>query len=188
MITNEPQDKRRLYGHIEHVYAEAFAEALASDARFREWVLKRTKFVDRRGCRVLRSEMRAVRTNPNAPWWKNHFTNSCGCFGCAGGRETDVFSVLEDHDGNRFALHVEVKQPRDRFSPQSMQAQRYNARALCWSRSAPPTVLAHSEAGTVILCSEARVSAFAAEIEHFETLITFEEIALEFPGAAVHVT
>jgi hypothetical protein len=183
-MTGEIDRARQPYSHIEHRYAEPFAEALADDAGFRDWVLGKTKFADRGVCRVLCSEMRAIRTNPQAPWWKNHFTNSCNCFGC-GGRETDIFAVLEDERGFRFGLHVEVKQPKDRFNPLSRQAERYKARAECWSKSAPPTILAHSDAATVILCSEEKLKAFAAEIELFDVPITFEEIRREFPNATL---
>jgi hypothetical protein len=178
-------DRPGLYGHLEHRYAEPFAETLAADPHFRAWVLQQTKFADRGESRVLLDQMRALRTSRQAPWWKNYFTPSCNCFGCVGGRETDVFAVLDDTQGARFALHIEIKQPTDRFNPKAMQADRYRARAACWVYSAPRTVLAHADACTIILCSETKRANFATEIERFDNCITFEEIARTFPHATV---
>lgn len=84
---------KQIYGYLEHEYANRFADALLNDPHFREWVLSQTIFKDRQNTSVLRDEMLALRKSKTAPWWKNYFTYSCSCFGCAGGRETDIFAV-----------------------------------------------------------------------------------------------
>ncbi|HET8750576.1 MAG TPA: hypothetical protein VFM42_07530, partial [Sphingomicrobium sp.] len=186
---NDPTDhSSHRYGHLEHDYAEAFAEALCEDEAFRDWVLFRTRFAEIRNTHVIRDEMHSLRKSSAAPWWKNYFTYSCDCFGCEGGRETDVFAVIEDEVGSRFALHVEVKQPTDRFDPAVEQAKRYKMRAACWAANAPPTVPAHSQACTLLLCSAAKLCVFANEIGPFDLVITFEEIARSFPNATPSVS
>ena len=173
----------RIYGHIEHEYSERFAFGLAKDAAFRSWVLRQTKFAHRSDSQVIVEEMRSLRTSKTVPWWKNHFAPQCSCFGCSGGRETDVFAVFEDGNGQRFALHTEVKQPTDRFKASAMQPQRYAARALCWASNTPRTVPAHSEAATILLCSEAGLTRFANEASTFDAVLTFEQISAAFPNA-----
>jgi hypothetical protein len=186
-MTRSVSNRTRLYGYLEHQFAAPLAETLATNSAFRAWLLQRTKFADRGESRILLDEMRALRTTRDAPWWKNYFTGSCDCFGCAGGRETDVFAVLEDVKGTRFALHIEIKQPSDRFSPKARQAERYRARAECWASSAPRTIPSHSEACTILVCSETKRGSFAAEIMGFDHCLTFEEIALSFPNATVPI-
>lgn len=115
-------------------------------------------------------------------WWKDYWAASCKCFGCSGS-ETDVFLVLEDASSRRFALHIEVKQPTDRFDPAKRQGERYRARAACWARAAPKTVPSHAEAGTMLLCGAGKLDAFAAEVSKFDTTVTFEAIARRFPHA-----
>jgi hypothetical protein len=80
-------------------------------------------------------------------------------------------------------LHVEVKQPTDRFNPKVEQGKRYQIRAACWAAASPLTVPAHSDACTLILCGERKLEDFAAEIEPFDAVVTFEEIAEKFPKA-----
>lgn len=170
-----------LYGHKEHVCADAFATALRDDPDFLQWVLAQTPFAGRDGVRVICDEMIAKR--PKAKfWWKNYWAGRCKCFGCSGS-ETDVFLVFEDVSSRRFALHVEVKQPTDRFDSAKRQGERYRARAACWARAAPPKVPDHEEAGTILICSMTKLDAFADEVSKFDATITFEAIAPRFPNA-----
>jgi hypothetical protein len=176
-------ENKNLYGHKEHVYAEAFANALRDDPDFLKWVLGQTPFAGRDGVHVIWDEM--ITKRPKAKfWWKNYWTGSCKCLGCSGS-ETDVFVALQDVSRRRFALHIEVKQPTDRFDPAKRQGERYSVRAACWARAAPATVPVHAEAGTIILCSETKRVNFTAEIQYFDACITFEEIARTFPNATV---
>jgi hypothetical protein len=171
------------YGHIEHEYASRFAGALVEDPDFRGWVLRHTRFAGRE-CRVLNEEMRHRRTNPNAPWWKNHFNPACKCHGCEGGRETDIFVVFEDTSSCRFALHVEVKQPRDSWG--KTQAERYPIRARCWVASSPKRILPHTEAATMLLCPATKLGPYEAQARSFDSVITFEEVAALYPHATYH--
>lgn len=171
-----------LYAPLEHEFAEPFAEALRSSSEFRDYVLSRTKFLGARNPMLLLEEMASLRAKTTRFWWKNYWTARCKCFGCSGS-EVDVFAVFADDDGRRFALHVEVKNPKDNFDPEKRQGERYAVRAACWAQSPPPTVPAHVDACTILLCNQARAAAFADEVRHFDNVITFEELARDFPQA-----
>jgi hypothetical protein len=172
---------RTIYGHKEHVYADAFANALCDDPHFLLWVLKRTKFADRIGPFVLREEM--IGKRPRAKfWWKNYWTGRCTCLGCSGS-ETDIFVVCGSEGDDRIALHIEVKQPTDRFDPAKRQGERYKARAACWAANPPKTVPQHGDAATLLICSQDKLATFADEISMFDSTITFETLRDEFPAA-----
>ncbi|WP_156358145.1 hypothetical protein [Sphingobium sp. Leaf26] len=172
---------KSVYGYKEHVYAAAFADTLRDNSAFLNWLIGQTIFADRNGCRVLWEEMTAKR--PNAKfWWKNYWTGSCACEGCSGS-ETDIFVVVADDVERRFALHIEVKQPTDRFDPLKRQGQRYRTRALCWAGKAPKTVPAHEQATTILLFSELKRNAFIHEIAEFDVAMTFESVRRVFPTA-----
>lgn len=181
MTPHEGCPDRAIYGYKEHVYADAFANALCNDVLFLSWVLNGTKFTDSVGLTVLREEM--VRKRPKAKfWWKNYWTGSCTCLGCSGS-ETDIFVVCGSERGERFALHIEVKQPTDRFDPAKRQGERYRARAACWAANPPKTVPEHSDAATLLICSEDKLATFVDEISMFDRTITFETLREKFPAA-----
>src|SRR5271163_3840627 len=100
--------ERKSYGSTEFAYAKPFADALVDDPAFRSWVLRRTKFAHlAEGSRLLSEEMKARRSSSSTNWWRSHYTDEDG--------ETDILAVFEAAAGFRFALHFEVKQPKDRF-------------------------------------------------------------------------
>lgn len=171
------------YGALEHAFAEPIAEALISDPAFRVWLLSHTRFaIDSKDARLLHDEMRAARSA--GTWWRSHYTESCRCEGCRG-QETDLFAIFERPDGSRFALHVEVKQPTDRFPGNKDQAANYRIRAECWVRNPPKSVLPHGDADTLLLCSEMRLQNYAPHLAKFGAVITFEEVRRRFPRATV---
>jgi hypothetical protein len=174
-----------LYGSLEFAYAEPFANTLESDPEFRTWVLRQTKFLDfAEGARLLRDEMRALRSGASLTWWRSHFTEKCRCKGCSG-QETDILAIFEATGGARFALHFEVKQPSDKFSTQRDQAASYAIRSKCWANVAAKHVVSHAEADTVLLCSVAKLPEYAPHVAKFGSVITFEGIAALFPHATV---
>lgn len=174
------------YGKLELRYAEPFANALASDATFRSWVLRKTKFaVFANEARLLHREMKDLRSAKAKYWWRSHYSETCRCSGCSG-QETDLLAIFELKARMRFALHFEVKHPGDRFKDGGHQAAAYKIRAACWSTlgGTPANILSHSAATTVLLCSETKLTKYAAHLRHFETLITFEDVANNFPHAS----
>lgn len=173
-----------LYGSIEFAYAEPFAEALATDPAFRAWVLRQTKFAALADeASLLHEAMRAKRGKSTATWWRSHFTEKCRCPGCSG-QETDLLAVFEAKDGTRFALHIEVKQPTDRFPATKDQAANYALRAECWIRTPPKAVVPHSDAATLLLCSASKLAEYASHLPKFGTVLTFEAVAASFPHLA----
>ena len=169
-----------LYGYNERRYAEPFAEALVNRPIFRSWVLRQTIFASYADdARLLHREMHAQRSAGAETWWRSHFTEDCRCFGCSG-QETDLLAIFEAATRFRFALHVEVKHPNDKFKKPN-QAPAYPVRARCWVAKTPYKVLPHAAATTVLLCSTRKLSEFARHLRYFETLTTFEDIEKEFP-------
>lgn len=169
------------YGMKELAYAQPFADRLQSDHAFRSWVLRKTEFKDvAEDARLLAGEMLALRGPGTAFYWRSHYTEKCRCAGCSG-QETDVLSVFEGPSGDRFAIHTEVKHPGDKFgSPR--QAASYRLRARCWSAKPPKSVVPHSRAATMLLCSEAKLGEYDPHLAHFDTVLTFEEIEAACPG------
>lgn len=171
------------YGAQEARFAGPFAEALRSNPRFRTWLLSRTEF---RGyaatATLLDEDMQARRSKSATSWWRSHYRVSCLCSGCRGGQETDLLAIFEAAGCYRFAIHVEVKQPKDRFPTDRDQAANYIARARCWIDNPPLSVLRHQSAATMLLCSKAKVSEYAPHLAHFGSVVTFEEISEEFDG------
>lgn len=171
------------YGETERLYAQPFAEALVSDPAFRVWVLRQTEFASFADeARVLHEEMKQQRSGVSQNWWRSHYTEACRCDGCSG-KETDILAVFETGTGLRFALHVEVKHPRDRFKADGIQARGYPLRASCWLEKPPPKVLPHHQATTVLLFSSEKKTEYLPHLSHFKTLITFENIKKNFPHA-----
>lgn len=175
-----------LYGSLEYAYAEPFASALVVDPAFRCWVLRQTKFAPYAAeARLLHEEMGARRSKGSATWWRSHFTEKCRCQGCSG-QETDILAVFEVVTGHRFALHVEVKQPTDRFPVDKDQAANYALRAQCWVTSAPKAVLPHAAADTALLCGVSKLEEYRSHLPKFGAVITFEDVAKMFPKATVN--
>ena len=171
------------YGSLEFAYAEPFAIALAEDEAFRIWILNQTKFSRvAPGAKLLNREMRERRGKTAENWWRSHYTEKCRCDGCSG-QETDVLAIFEVTRGERFALHVEVKQPRDRFPAGKNQAQNYALRAQCWIKSPPKAILPHADADTMLLCSASKLDDYTPHLPAFGAIVTFEEVAKQFPKA-----
>ena len=171
------------YGSVEYRYAAPIAKALVDDEAFRRWVLKQSKFAASADARILHEEMKSYRRNTTAEWWRFYFTEGCRCLGCSG-KETDIFTVFEK-GSERFAIHFEIKQPKDKFKSDGVQARGYPLRADCWAKSPPPRVLPHEYAATGIFFSEEKRKEYAPFLDNFQTQITFEEIEREFPQLAV---
>lgn len=178
----EAKNVKAVYGVNELGYAEPFADALVDDPAFRSLILRKTKFsVYADDAKPLQAEMRAQRGKSSKYWWRSHYTERCRCFGCSG-QETDLLALFETSKKVRFALHVEVKNPRDRFSKPN-QAKAYPIRARCWAAGIgiPRSVLPHSDAATALLCSETKLAEFGPHLRHFDAVITFEEIKEIYP-------
>lgn len=171
------------YGARELRYAAPIADALAGDDDFRRWLLGRTPFAALVGAHVLVDEMRARRSRAAKYWWRSHYTESCRCDGCRG-QETDLLAIMETAAGFRFALHLEVKNPNDRFRSGGRQAESYPRRAECWVGKPPKSVVPHEGATTLLACSAASLAEFATALRFFDAVVTFEEIERLFPTVA----
>jgi hypothetical protein len=171
------------YGEYERRYAEPFANALVARGGFRSWVIAQTEFANFAGdARLLHEEMKRKRSAAAQTWWRSHFSEACRCDGCSG-QETDLLAIFETSTRFRFALHVEVKHPTDRFKGGGRQSRGYPLRARCWSIKPPAAVLPHHLATTVLLYSAAKHTEYDAHLGCFGALITFEALRANFPHA-----
>ncbi len=176
------------YGSNEYRYARPLAEALRANRQFRSWFLGKTKYATFSDAAVLLDEKQKLARSPSAEnWWRSYYAGSAYRFKKeCGERETDLLAVFEVEHGFRFALHIEVKAPGDRFG--TGQARDYNRRAICWAGNGrnPKTVLPHNE-GTTVLCCEAKFREdHVSEAKMFASIVTIEEIAehlSNFPDA-----
>ena len=169
---------------LEYRYARPIAEALRQDAIFRSWFLAQTKFVNfAEEARLLDSEQKARRSRNAENWWRSYWAGSAYPYRIeCGERETDLLAVFEALNGRRFAVHVEVKAPGDRFGVE--QARDYASRAICWSGPgrAPQTVLPHDEATTVLCCERSFARSNPDEAGLFAAVITFDDISARIIG------
>ncbi|MEQ8655461.1 MAG: hypothetical protein RIC87_23615 [Kiloniellales bacterium] len=171
------------YGGIEWEYAAPIADALVASSEFRGWLLKKTRFAHQADQAILlHREMKARRSANAETWWRSYFTEKCRCQGCSG-QETDMLAIFMS-GGARFALHIEIKQPKDRFPTHKDQARNYGLRAACWAHSAPASVLEHEDADTVLVYAEKRRFDYSDQLKKFGAAVTFEEISSTFEEIA----
>jgi hypothetical protein len=170
-----------LYGRIEHGYCAPVAEALATDFSFANFILSRTGLVDwHDNFRCLKNEQSQLRKSAKF-WWKNVFCSesTCKCEGLKG-REVDILAVFERVDGARLGLHVECKNPRDRFHVG--QAHGYRERLACWTQPGrgPRTIPQHELAASLLIC-ERNNKHSVSDINQFDGVVYFDEIAARLP-------
>jgi|SRR5450755_20390 hypothetical protein len=156
-----------------------FANQIRDSPQFVSWLLGRTKkFAKHRAddVKVLWEEQQKQRTSPAAPWWRHWWMGKCKCSGCIGGRETDIFVVFELIESNeRFALHIENKPPKTRFT--KGQAAAYPIRAKCWAHQ--ERFLDYSEFETILVAPAAFLNEPGAELF---TGIPYEDVAKVLPS------
>lgn len=166
------------YGKNEWLYASPIADALVHDMTFRRWMICGTKFSSfAEDARLLWQEQKARRSASSETWWRSYWTGSSYQYHSeCGERETDLLAVFETPAGFRFALHVEVKAPGDRFGVD--QARDYARRAACWKGRdrAPKTVLPHDDAACVLCCNEGFATAHPDTVKFFDSVFHHEQI------------
>src|SRR5215207_6732450 len=103
----------------------------------------------------------------------------CDCFGCVGGKETDLLAIFQRPAGDRVSIHIEVKQPTDSLKRE--QAEAYRMRARCWTEKPHTKMIPHTDAIAVLLCSETKLPVYEPHLEYFDKVLTFEDIKRLFP-------
>ena len=152
-------------------YCRTFADALLEEAAFRQWVLTRTKFFDRRDASLLIEEQSA---RPAKSWWRHWWTRLPD----RSQSETDVFAVFQDQaDEERFALHVECKMAAGKFMQN--QAAQYQLRGEFMKSN---KWVPYSDFDTILLAPIAFAQAFPFETETFGAFIPFEDVARWLPS------
>ncbi len=168
------------YAHHEYRFAKPIADGLIQDLNFRIWLIEQTRFAKfSKNANLLNSEQKAKRSRKARNWWASYWVShsGCACLQC-GERETDLLAIFSTPNDFRFALHIEVKSPSDKF--RDGQAKDYGLRAKCWAgrKNSPQTVLPHNEASTILVCSNEFASLNSGEADQFDTVITFEALSL----------
>jgi len=171
------------YGAKELAFSLPFVEGLESSIEFRQWVFMKTPLAYlASNCELLSEEMKAKRPNSEY-YWRSFYTEKCRCPGCSG-QETDILSIFQSNCKSRFSLHIEVKQPTDTFKQDGKQAENYGIRAACWAeqKKGPKSLVDHDRFATALLCSSHKLVDFESHLGYFDTIMTFEEIEVNFPG------
>lgn len=157
----------------------AFADKLASDESFQNWLLNQCGFSSDIGyCRLMHQEQLDLRSSDTAPWWRHWFTEKCRCDGCSG-KETDIFAVFERSEWrDRFALHIECKLAGATFTS-PMQAPGYRLRAECWAGKA--RFLYYKHYATVLLAPKEFLERESEAAKFFDYHLSFTAVAEHLP-------
>jgi len=142
----------------------AFASKMASSPEFCRWVILQTKFFERAGSTLLVDEQAK---RPAKHWWRHWW-----CQLPDGSQsETDIFMVFEDpRDGFRFALHIECKLLKGKFTPdQWLQYARRAEHMMGKSK-----YLSYRDYATILLAPMDFATAHPAEAGHFDSFLSFE--------------
>lgn len=149
------------YAGRELPYCDALAAALLGDPAFRVWFCGGHPLAaglaeataDAETARRLRRKVPA-----GDRWWFNHWA------GAGPGIESDILIIFIRPDGQRIALHVEVKDDSGRLL--AGQAEGYARRVRSWADAAtrPASVPPHGAALAVLVCGDAAAADPAASL------------------------
>lgn len=147
-------------------YCRMFADALADEVGFRQWVLGQTKFANRSSATLVLDELSA---RPAKAWWRHWWTRLPD----GSESETDVFAVFHDSaDGLRFALHVECKIGTGRF--QVNQPAQYAVRGEFMKTN---KWVPYDDFDTLLLAPQSFGHKHPTEAAAFGSFVSFEQIA-----------
>lgn len=162
-------------------FLDAFAQCMFGDIDFRDWVLEGTSLEKSYAqSTILIEEQRAVRwriSPTKQPFWANYWCGRdarCTCrIEGSKGLESDAIFFIKSTNERRAAVHIEFKHPGEKFG--FGQPEAYPLRAACFAQthSRRPTLNAHDDWTTVLICSEEdrsdpRVSCFERSLTHTE--------------------
>jgi hypothetical protein len=154
----------------------AFANKLKSSKDFCIWVLSQTKFSDRSRKAILLDNEQAQAKPRKKPenWWRHWWckledgTES----------ETDIFVVFAlSGSSRRFALHIEDKPPRGKFTPN----QYLNYRRRAEFMAGKSEYMCYSDFTTILLAPEAFIREHCDKAHHFDCRISYESVAMAIP-------
>jgi hypothetical protein len=167
-----------LYGRIEHSYCEPVADALVNRADVVSYLLKAAGSPAwNEPLRCLNKEQAKMRKGKF--WWKNAYSNACTCPGLHG-REIDIAAVFERECGDRIGLHIECKNPADKFH--NGQSESYAIRKTCWAKSGScfRTLPKHHDTVIILLCN--RINKHSVEDTRvFDAMIFFDQLSELIP-------
>ncbi|SKA28512.1 hypothetical protein [Novilysobacter spongiicola] len=150
----------------------AFADAVATSADFRQWVLAQTPFRESaRTAILLRNEQ--IHARPKvapANWWRHWWC----ALDDSTESETDIFLVFElGQTQKRCALHIENKPPHGKFTP----SQYLNYRRRAEFMASESKYLNYSEFVTVILAPEQFLKRYASQVCSFDLSLSYEAVS-----------
>jgi hypothetical protein len=145
----------------------AFAEALADNHQFQNWLLSGGRFSRHVGkATLLISEQASARKAKH--WWKHWWCRLPD----GSESETDIFLVF-DAAGHRFALHIEDKPPHGKL--ELRQAIDYRRRAVFKANSAD--WLNYTDFEVLLLAPAEFIERHLDCAAQFDRAITYEEVA-----------
>ncbi len=98
--------------------------------------------------------------------------------------ETDILVVVELGTGKRFALHIENKLGKGKFT--KFQPEMYAARALKWRGD--PKYGNYDEAITVLIAPKPFLAKYALEAQKFDFSVSHEDLAAHVPAFGANET
>jgi hypothetical protein len=137
-----------------------FKQYLDSNVAFQNWIISKTRFKNRRIELVIEKIW-------HQRWYRDPVTKKDS--------ETDIFLVFKDKDcGSRIALHIENKLANSVW--QAYQAENYKIRA-----EARKSSYNYVDFQTVLMAPKDFISAWPAQVAHFDVVITHEALSEFIP-------
>jgi hypothetical protein len=173
------------YQSLAQPYLAAIAIGVRDQRLTREFLLEGTEYAQiYRDADPLWQQQWQARGKTKCPFWSNYWFNPCDSCDCridnSVSMEIDALFFLENSEGGRLALHVEMKRNSEELS--LGQAEAYRPRAECYrdQRRVRKGVLRHDHFMTILFCGA--TTDVAAVKQYFDRVILHEDARSVFPG------
>ena len=166
-------------------YLAAIAIGVKTERASREFLLKGTEYArSYQNAEPLWQLQWQARGHTKCPFWSNYWFNPCDSCDClidkSVSMEIDALFFLENSEGKRLAIHLEMKRNGEALS--LGQAEAYGPRARCYrdQRRVRKGVLRHDHFMTVLFCGASTDVATVGL--YFNRVILHEDARIAFPG------
>jgi hypothetical protein len=166
-------------------YLAAIARGVKDSPASRAFLLRGTEYAQSyETAEPLWQKQWQARGNPKCPFWSNYWFNPCQSCNCridnSVSMEIDALFFLENSEGKRLAVHVEMK--RDGEALSIGQAEAYRPRAECYrdQRRVRKGVLRHDHFIAVLFCGTQTDTQLVKQ--YFDRVILHDSARNAFPG------
>jgi hypothetical protein len=174
-----------LYQKAAQAHLAAIARGVKDHPASRAFLIRDTEYAKSyETAEPLWQKQWQARGNPKCPFWSNYWFNPCQSCNCridnSVSMEIDALFFLENSEGTRLAVHVEMKRDGEPLS--IGQAEAYRPRAECYrdQRRVRKGVLRHDHFVAVLFCG-AQTDISLVE-QHFDRVILHDSARDVFPG------